>query len=236
MCGQAIDIDQSRTAVAEFTSAERYQKWLDFNQGYVEVINVATRTQVVKRGRNVVSAPIYTVTYKGTPKPPLPVPQVRAPLWAFIVTFGVIVGALVIWSLLPVPRSTAPDSSVEVAPRAMPTVAIPEARLHVHRRHRHRATAGAVPTAAPAAGDIGGFSYAQVDEGLAIICATFVVHPEHSHDGDALADDGVNLLCVQKGICGEAARQLLRTAFNFFGADGVAEKCAPVVDEFKGVF
>lgn len=73
----------------------------------------------------------------------------------------------------------------------------------------------------------GGFTYDEIDHGLAAICTIIILNRGES--GDELVEETTGLLCRRFKICGEKARKLQRaTAEHFGGWDEVAEKCEEV--------
>ena len=83
------------------------------------------------------------------------------------------------------------------------------------------------PTVGSSSTTTGGFTYDDIDHGLAAICTIMVLNRGES--GAELVEETKGLVCRRYKICGERARKLLRaTGEHFGGWDEVAEKCEEV--------
>ena len=72
-----------------------------------------------------------------------------------------------------------------------------------------------------------GFSYDEIDDGLAAICTIMILNRGES--GAELVEETNGLLCRRFNICGERARKLQQATLEHFGgSDEVTEKCEEV--------
>jgi hypothetical protein len=97
-------------------------------------------------------------------------------------------------------------------------------RRLVGRGDQTASTPNSPPTVDSSSTTTGGFTYSDIDHGLAAICTTLILNGGQS--GAEMLEQTKGLICRHYKICGERARNLMQaTADHFGGWDEIGQMC-----------